>query len=256
MSRNAQMITTCVTLLLLGVVANAQATPPQRPLRYVAEWEVPRSQWTQFETFLNKNVRPLLADRMNKGLLLGWGTYRSVLNQDGARTHGAWFEAGSIDVVDQVSKALDEVTMTPLPEAVKRHDYLYRSQLRRALQGGGTDGYLFVNTTQILPGQREHWREWWDKNQQPNFEQYLSAGLVTMYELVVEEIHHAGPNWAYLIYVTPSPAALDKVDATFAANSAKRTPEERRAIQAEFDLTVVPEGHQDYVARISAYAQR
>ena len=246
----------CCIVLALAAVASAQTTPPQRPLRYVAEWEVPRAQWPQFEAFVDKTVRPFLAGKMSSGELLSWGTYRSVLNQDGARTHGVWFEAPTIDAVDQVSKNLENLVATPLVQSLKRHDYLYRSQLRRSSQGSGTNGYLFFNTTQILPGQREHWREWWDKNQKPNYEQYLSEGLITMYELVVEEIHHAGPNWVYLIYVTPSPAALDKLNAAFAANSAKRTPEESRATQAAFDLTVVPEGHTDYIARVAAYGQR
>ena len=256
MRKHILLIASIVLTLTLSIGAVAQSAPAQRPLRYVAEWELPRQQWSQFEAYVNKSIRPLLTKHLDDGVIISWGTYRSVLTQDGARTHGLWFEANNIADVDRVSKALDDLPLTPATLNVKRHDYLYRSQLRRAKEGNGSDGYLFVNTTQIQEGQREHWREWWDKNQKPNYDQYLAEGLITMYELVGEEIHHAGPNWVYLIYVTPSAAALDKLNATFAANSAQRSPEERRAIQEAFDRTVVPSGHQDYIARVSAYAQR
>ena len=79
---------------------------------------------------------------------------------------------------------------------------------------------------------------------------------MTEYELVVEEIHHAGPNWVYLIYVTPSAEALDKLNATFATNTAKRSVEENRLINEALDAVVIPSGHQDYIARALAYSQR
>jgi hypothetical protein len=242
-------------LLLLGP-AWSQADSQPRPLRYVSEWEVPRDHWAEYEKFTDKTVRPVLERLMSQKGVLGWGIYRSVLNQDGARTHGLWFEVPSIDTCEKVLAELAALPPSPIAPTAKHHDYLYRAQLRRTKESSGTGGYLFVNITQIQQGKRQQWREWWDKYQKPNFEQYLAEGMVTMYELEVEEIHHEGPNWAYLIYVTPSAEALDKLNATFAANQAKRTADENRAINEALDLTVIPNGHQDYLAQALAYAQR
>lgn len=256
MRRAAPCIVTAMTALLLASAALAQANSQQRPLRYVTELEVPRDHWAEYEAFTDKTVRPLLERLMSQRTMLGWGVYRSVLNQDGARTHGLWFEVPSIAGCEKVLTELAALPPSPISPTAKHHDYLYRSQLRRAKEGSGTGGYLFVNTTQIQQGKRQQWREWWDKYQKPNFEQYLAEGTVTMYELIVEEIHHEGPNWVYLIYVTPNAAALDKLDATFAANQAKRTADENRAINEALDLTVIPNGHQDYLARALDFAQR
>ncbi len=243
----------CSVFLTSVLVAQA---PTQRPLRYVSEWEIPVDRWADYENYAERTVRPAFEALMSQQVILGWGIYRSVLIQDGARTHGLWFEAPSLEAVEDVLAVVSKLPHSPIPVTAKHYEYLFRAQLRRATTGSGRGGYLFVNTTEIQQGQREQWREWWDKNQKPNFDQYLAEGLITMYELVTEEIHHAGPNWVYLIYVTPSASALDKLNATFTANSGKRTPEERRAIQNAFDLTVVPAGHQDYIARASSYAQR
>jgi hypothetical protein len=253
---NLSRLLMAISLLLWSLLASGQGDTQPRPLRYVSEWEVPRVGWAEFEAFADHNIRPLLESQMSKGSVLSWGIYRSMLIQDGASTHGIWFEAPTISRIENV---LDELSRLPSPSVsttAKHHDFLYRAQLRRARSGNGTGGYLFVNTTQIQPGKRQDWRDWWDKHQKPNFEQYLAEGLVTEYELVGEEIHHAGPNWVYLIYVTPSAEALDKLDATFVANTTKRTAEENRAINEALDTTVVPSGHQDYIARALAYSQR
>jgi len=243
-------------VLFSGSRVCGQIEPQQRPLRYVSEWEVPRDRWNEFESSADHNIRPLMEMQMKKGTLLSWGTYRGMLVQDGAATHGLWFETPSIEGLEKVLDELSRLPPLPVPPAAKHHDFLYRAQLRRAKSSQGTGGYLFVNTTQIQPGKRQNWREWWDKNQKPNFEQYLAEGLVTEYELVREEIHHAGPNWVYLIYVTPSAEALYKLNATFAANTAKRPPEENRLINEALDAVVIPSGHQDYIARALAYSQR
>ena len=243
-------------ILLYGSVAWSQGAAQARPLRYVSEWEIPRDRWGEFETSADHNIRPLMELQMKQGTILSWGIYRSMLTQDGAATHGFWFEAPSIQGIEQVLDELSRLPLMPVPPNARHHDYLYRAQLRRATSGQGTGGYLFVNTTQIQPGKRQSWREWWDKNQKPNFEQYLAEGLVTEYELVGEEIHHAGPNWVYLIYVTPSAEALDKLNATFATNTAKRSPEENRLVNEALDAAVIPSGHQDYIARALAYSQR
>jgi hypothetical protein len=113
-----------------------------------------------------------------------------------------------------------------------------------------------VNTTQIQQGKRQEWREWWDKYQKPNFEQYMADGLITVYQIMVDEIHTQGPNWSYLIYVAPSTEALDRLNDSFAARVAKRSAEENRAINDALDTTVIPSGHKDYIGRISAYAQK
>src|SRR5690348_8105697 len=171
-------------LLLLAVsygifppAALVAQAPAQRPLRYVSEWELPSDHWADYEAYAERNVRPTLKALMSEQTILGWGLYRSLLNQDGARTHGLWFEAPSLEAIEKVLARLSTLPRSPIPTTAKHHDYLYRAQLRRATTSSGTGGYLFVNTTQIQQGQREHWREWWDKNQKPNYEQYLSEGL-------------------------------------------------------------------------------
>jgi len=255
MSTNPFRFFCAFLLLLCGSTGFGQTEAQPHPLRYVSEWEVPRNQWKEFETFVDLNIRPLMERKMTDGVILSWGIYRSLLIQDGTPTHGLWFEAPTISAVEKVLDGLS-LQELPIPPGAKRHDVLYRAQLRRAKASQGTNGYLFVNTTQIQPGKRQNWREWWDQNQRPNFEQYLAEGLVTEYELVGEEAHHAGPNWVYLIYVTPSSEALDKLNATFAANTAKRTPEENRQVNEALDAAVIPTGHQDYIARVLAYSQR
>ena len=85
------LLVTCAALLW-GSAASSQSEPKPRPLRYVSEWEVPRDRWNEFETSADHTIRPLMELQMKQQSILSWGIYRSMLIQDGAATHGLWFE--------------------------------------------------------------------------------------------------------------------------------------------------------------------
>ncbi|PYY06093.1 MAG: hypothetical protein DMG64_01760 [Acidobacteria bacterium] len=120
---------------------------------------MPRDHWNEFETSAEHDIRTFMEMQVKNGTLLSWGLYRSMLIQDGAATHGLWFETPSVQGVEKVLDELSRLPPLPVPANSRHHDVLYRAQLRRAKSGQGTGGYLFVNTTQIQPGKRQNWRE-------------------------------------------------------------------------------------------------
>src|SRR6266478_2887491 len=102
MTKRVLHVLALICMVLFPALAAAQGEPPPRPLRYVSEWEVPRNQWAEYEAYADKNIRPALERLMSQGTILGWGIYRSVLNQDGTRTHGFWFEVPTIAAMETV----------------------------------------------------------------------------------------------------------------------------------------------------------
>jgi hypothetical protein len=244
-------------LLLISVATCPAQQEVVPPLRFVSEWEIPRPQWPEFEVYQSKSLRPALEKLMSNEVIISWGIYSSMVNADNMQTHGMWFEVNSIAGCDKAVLELLKVPLSPVvASGVKHRERLYRTQFRQAKAASGSGALLYVNTTQIQQGKRQEWREWWDKYQKPNFEQYMADGLITMYEIVVDEIHTQGPNWSYLIYVAAYTKALDRLNTSFAARVAKRSAEENRAINDALDTTVIPSGHKDYIGRISAYAQK
>src|SRR5207245_208914 len=128
-------------------------------------------------------------------------------------TNGYWFGAQTHPAL---RKVLDELAKLPPSDigdsAVKQHDYLLRHELRLTKPSSGTNGYYYFNSTLIQPGKQAQWHEWWDHYQKPLYEKFLADGLITMYEIDTGEMHTMDPNMQYLIWVTPNPEALDKMN--------------------------------------------
>lgn len=100
-------------LLLISVATCPARQEVVRPLRFVSEWEIPRPQWAEFEVYQSKSLRPALEKLMRNELIISWGIYSSMVNEDNMQTHGMWFEANSIAGCDKAVLELLKVPLSP-----------------------------------------------------------------------------------------------------------------------------------------------
>ena len=136
----------------------------------------------------------------------------------------------------------------------KHRDYLVRAQVRHARAASGTDGYLWVNYTQLKPGKSEEWRALFDKHIKSLLDGLVDDGSWISYEVDAEVVHTDNPDGIYLVYVAPNAEGIDKFFAAVGARMGQATPEERRAIGEAFAATTVPGAHRDFFARVLNYA--
>ncbi len=257
MSKRVSLLLAMLALMLLAplAVSAQQQEPPT--FTYVSEWAVPRAQWADWVAYAQKNTKPIFEKAMADGTIIGWGMYTTVVHDDSGITHGSWYEATSIAAIEKVGAELAKLPQnTILTAATKHRDYLLRSTFHRSKAASGSNGYLWVNATQIQPGKGQQWRELWDKYNKPYFEELHASGTLLAYWIDVEQVHTENPGWVYVVYTAASADAVDKVGSGLAARAQKRSPEENRAIGEAFAGVTVAGTHRDFFARVSHYSQK
>jgi len=254
MSKRAPFLLIALAMLLLtSLAASAQQQP--LPFTYVSEWTIPRAQWDDYESFNKKNTQPILEKLMADGTITGWGFYATNVHDESGITHGNWFEASSIANIEKALDALTKVARNPILNTSGKHrDYLVRSQVRGAKPASGTNGYLWVNYTQLRPGKAEEWRALFDKYIKSLLDGLVNDGSFISYEVDAEVVHTDNPDGIYLVYVAPNAAGIDKFLAAVGARMGQGTPEERRAFSEAYAATTVPDAHRDLFARVLNYA--
>jgi hypothetical protein len=77
---------------------------------------------------------------------------------------------------------------------------------------------------------------------------------VTAYGIDAELVHTSDPGLRFFWQLMPDAAAMDKVEAAFAAAREKRSPEERRAVGMAFNELRDPEARRDSESQILCYS--
>ena len=253
-----RIVLVLATLLLAisaPVVSKAQQ---QEPPTYtmVSEWVIPRAQWAEYEAFTKKNTQPLFEKLQADGTILSWGIYATVVHQEDRETHGSWFETASLANVQKVLAELAKLAPNPIIINVKHHDFLMRAPLRRSRAASGSNGFVLVNTTQVLPGKGQEWRELFDKYNKPVYDELVANGTISAYWVEVEQVHTNDPGLRHVVYMVPTADGLDKVGAAFQAAGQKRGAEANQAVGRAFTDITVAGAHRDFFARIINYGQK
>ncbi len=243
------------TFLAAPWSAFSQETP--RTFRFVSEWRIPPQNVAGYSAELDKTIGPPLETFVQAGTVLAYGLYTTAVMEDEGITNGLWFEVPSLAAMENVRDRLAQLTPSVIANsAIRRHDYLLRVLMRNNRPTRGAKGYFYINSTLLLPGKRELWKQWWVHYQKPMYDKFLAEGLITSYELDSGEIHTMDPNWVFLAYVIPSAEALDRINNEFRARVEKRSQEENEAINSALEVLVVPGSHRDYLARTTSYATK
>jgi hypothetical protein len=246
------------SLVVLGTFLAATAgfaQPAATPTSYtfVAQWQIPRQQWANFESDFDKNTRPVLEKLAAAGTIDGWGAFENIVHTDDGPTHGTWWSATSVAGIEKARIELRKASAASasLASATKHHDFFLRSIVGGGKPGSGTDAYLRVSSFLVKQGQGSDWRQLFDKNQKPVFDDLVGKGVLMGYSVDVEDVHTDSQLWRHVVTVTPNIDADDKIGEAFDAITAKLTPEERKTRQLAAQAVI--EAHRDSFARVIRY---
>ena len=250
--RIAWLLVALCLLLALPPLARAQQQEPPKYI-FVAEWDIPRMQWAEYMGFGEPNARKALEKMSAEGGIVNWGSFSTVVHEEKGVTHGLWFTADSIAGIEKVRAELLKLPPDAAAAGSKHHDHLLRSLIHRGRTTAASSAYLWVDLTVVQPGKGQQWYELGEKYYKPTMDELLANGTISMYAVMVEQVHTENPNLRYVVFVTPHAEGIDKVLEAFAALDQKRSAEERRTMSAAFADVVVPGSHRDYFARVSSY---
>jgi hypothetical protein len=246
-----------VCLLILVVLATGtsmraqnddQGKPPT--YTYIAEWSVPRAQWTDMVK-VDYQERPLMDKLVADGTLLGYGTFANLIHQEGEPTHGSWFTATS---EGRLMKALEAVyaqgtTTSPVQAASKHWDFILVSRAHNGRSGHYEGAYLSGSNWDVKPGEGRAFRDLMNSRLVPVLEKLLADGALVSYSVDTEDYHTQKPGRVSLVFTTVDTAGLDKVDQTLEAAFDKDN-EIGPAIRTMTDS----EGHRDFLLRVTHMA--
>jgi competence protein ComGC len=252
-------------LLALTVVPNARAEDPVVYTR-VAQWQIARPSWAAYEADLKKTQVPVMEKLLADGVITEFGFDRNSVHSPDGYTHSSWFCAKS---QADLEKALDAIVATEdklTPDQRRRQDtefsgtkhadQILRSVVFRNRTLKTDKGYITVSVQKVLPGKGEEHQALWDKYTKPVLEQLYAEGVVTGYGIDAELVHTGDPALRFFWTLVPDAAALDKIDAAFAADRAKRSPEERRAVGRSFAELRDPAAHRDSMSSLIHYSAK
>jgi hypothetical protein len=191
----------------------ARERPPM--YTYEANWGIPRARWAEMDRS-NASDQKVLEKALASGTLVGFGDDAYVIHEADGATHDNWWSAmsmaGVLDVLDEIYKA-GGAAAPVLAGAIRHWDSLYVSHYYNWHPGSWKGAYT-------------HWAGYPLKADAPHdavdvlakgfivplLEKLLADGVIVEYKIDVEAIHTEAPAFA-VVYVTPTAAGLDTVDA-------------------------------------------
>jgi hypothetical protein len=244
-------LTALAALLCSGTPAFAQAAPAAEPYTYVAEWDIPRAQWGAYLTDFDKNTKPVLEKLAAAGTLTSWGVFETIVHVPNGTSHGVWWSAPSYAGIEKARLELvkSAATSASLAAATSHRDYYLRSIAMGGKPATG-EGYLTVSSYLLKAGKGQEWKQLWDKNTKPLFDELVAKGTLLSYSIDVEDVHTDSPMWRHVVTVSPSAEADDQFVTAFDAASAKLTPEERKTRALTMDGLLEAGAHRDTYSRV------
>jgi hypothetical protein len=232
----------------------AQTAPAAEPYTFVAEWQIPRAQWATFVADFEKNTRPALEKLAAGGTLVSWGAYEAIVHTPQGNTHGVWWTATSYAGIEKARRELmaASAASTSLTGATGHRDFYLRSIVDVGKPGSG-EGYLNVASYLLKAGKGREWKELWDKNSKPLFDELIAKGSLVGYSIDVEDVHTDSPMWRMVVTLSPSAEADDAFVAASNAADAKLTSQERTTRAQMVEALLEPGAHRDLYARVIRY---
>ena len=247
-------LTALAAVLSVSAPAIAQTAPASEPYTYVAEWNIPRAQWGTYLTDFDANTKPVLEKLAAAGTLISWGVFETIVHTPDGYTHGVWWSATSYAGIEKARLELVKSASgsSSLTAATAHRDYYLRSIAGGGKPGSG-EGYLTVSSYLLKAGKAQEWKQLWEKNSKPLFDELVGKGALVGYSIDVEDVHTDSPMWRMVVTLSPSAEADDAfVTASNAAN-AKLTPQERTTRALMMEALLEPGAHRDLYARVIRY---
>ncbi len=271
-----------LTLLIVCPVLmgqQAQPHPQPQPLTFFYGYTVNPGKEEEFMNLVKTVGAPVRDKLMADGVVLAWGLETPVLRYPGGTTHLVWFSVANWSGVEKVLNAMDAQLQKLATEEAKRTESAHATKqkpapttaerMREALDMSKTRDWLSrdlvanfgpqpqpgllpmtrYNFIKVQPGKAAEYRRAWEKYNKPVYDKLVADGVVLAFGLAVEEVKTDGDFTHFVWVATADMSGFDKIGPAFAADRARRSEEERNAIQELFASVTEPDMARSIVTR-------
>ena len=265
-----QLLQASVILLFVCFAAFGQQTPAQpQPLTFFYDYHVNPGKEEEFMNLVRTVGAPVRDKLMAEGVILAWGLETPILRYPGGTTHLIWFAVANMEGVDKVLMAMEAQQAKLEAEAKSAKTKTPSERIREALDMSKTRDWLTrdivfqdgpppaagvlpitrYNFVKVKAGAAAEYRRTWEKYNKPVFDKLLADGVLLAFGLATEEIKTDGEFTHFVWMAAANMAGLDKIQAAFAADRARRTEAERAAITEAFTSVTEPDKARSFVTR-------
>lgn len=257
MHRGFSTILIAVALAAIAALApsptRAQASSDkEKPAMYtyVSEWAVARGDWAAYEK-TTAGDKPLFDKLIADGTIVAYGTFKNLVHQEGAPTHGDWWTATSMANLMKALSALMTQSSTPDANKVlgnaKHWDFVITSRNYGYHPGTYENTYLRVGQFKAKAGEGEAMEKALKSYIVPTLEKMLADGAIHFYSVDHEAVHTGDPGAIDIAIITNGADGLDKFTAALEA-AGKASPTGPMAFGSTSDSSA----HRDILALTSA----
>jgi hypothetical protein len=235
-------------LAAVGQTPEAKEKPAM--YTYVADWQLPRAQWTEMEKSRSA-TQPILDKALANGTLVGYGSDLTIVHSPDGATHDEWWSAtsmaGILNVLDAVYKT-GTPTSAVLSSATKHWDNIYVSRYYNWKPGTYKDAYTHGASYKLKADAPDDAVATLTKNLvAPLLDKMLAEGAIVEYDVDTQAVHTETPATFFIFYITPNAEGLDKVTAAL-TEALKASPLSGPAFGSMTDGSA----HRDELARTTA----
>jgi len=212
---------------------------------YVANWQIPRAKWAEFEK-PSPSGDKVLSQAISNGTLLAYGADKVEVHSAEGPTHDSFWSATSMAALLDVLDALGKGPPDPLLQTATKHwDGIYVSHFYNWKSGTYKDAYTHTAYYKLKDSAPDDEVETVSKAFiVPLMEKLLADGSIVEYEVDEEAIHTESPAGFWVEYITPNSAGLDKVNAALGEALKANT-----FMGQAFDAVSEGADHRDYLSR-------
>jgi hypothetical protein len=225
-----------VLAVALATVAILSASPvraqmggdKEKPViyTYVSEWAVTRADWAAYEK-AGVAGKQLFDKLVADGTIVGYGTFKNLVHQEGTPTHGDWWSATSMaNLMKALSALMAQASSGDEGKVLAgaRHwDYIVSSRTYNSHPGTYENTFLRVGVYKAKPGEGDSLEKAIKAYIVPTLEKMLTDGVIHFYAVDREAIHTGDPGEVDIVVVTNGADGLDKFYAALEA-AGKATP--------------------------------
>jgi len=146
---------------------------------YVAQWSIPRAQWSDMAKMQQSNTA-LLDKLVADGTLVSYGAYEAAVHDRKGPTHGNWFQASSLAGIFKALDALQGGTASnaSLLGSGAHEDLLLVSRDYDAHSGSFKNSVLRGISVEVKPGMGSEFHDAWDRIIRPVLEKLMADGAL------------------------------------------------------------------------------
>lgn len=204
-----------MTLTLCAAQTRAQEVKPKPPMfTYVANWTLPADHWADANKAAT-SISSVMDKAIANGDLVGYGHDKNLVHTLDGETHDSWWSSMSMAGLVKTLDVLYATGLAPSPamsSATKHWDHVYVSRYYNWKSGAYKDSYVHVSVYKLKADAPDDAQDQLSQHMVvPLLEKLLADGAISEYEIDSEAIHTDAPGTFAIVYVTPTPDGLDKV---------------------------------------------